>query len=46
MMPVDRKTPPHGVAYLDFDHWILPFDSAQGAELVEPFRVSDFVLGI
>jgi hypothetical protein len=31
---------------LNFGHFILPFDLAQGGELVEPFRISDFVLRI
>jgi len=32
--------------HLDFGHSILSFDWAQDGELVEPFRVSDFVLRI
>ncbi len=35
-----------GLDHLDFGHSVLPFDSAQGGEPVEPFRVSDFVLRI
>ena len=30
------------LGHLDFGHLILPFDVAQGGELVEPFRISDF----
>jgi len=30
----------------DFGHLILPFGVAQGGELVEPFRISSFVLRI
>jgi hypothetical protein len=30
----------------NFGHFILPFDLAQGGELVEPFRISDFVFRI
>ena len=26
---------------LDFGHWLLPFDVAQGGELVEPFEICD-----
>jgi len=32
----------HGFGRLNLDHWILPFDVAQGGELVEPFRISCF----
>jgi hypothetical protein len=28
------------------DHWDLPFDLAQGGELVEPFEIWFLVLGI
>jgi len=28
------------LGHLDLDHLNVPFDSAQGGELVEPFRVS------
>jgi len=28
----------------NFGHFLLPFDVAQGGELVEPFRASDLVL--
>jgi hypothetical protein len=28
------------------DHWVLPFDIAQGGEPVEPFSISNFVLRI
>jgi hypothetical protein len=34
----------HPFGHLNLDHWILPFDMAQGGELVEPFRISDFQL--
>jgi len=30
----------------NLDHAVLPFDLAQGGELVEPFRISNFVLRI
>ena len=30
------------LGHLDLGHSILPFDVAQGGELVEPFRISDF----
>jgi hypothetical protein len=46
MVLPDREYAPHGLGHLDFGHSILPFDFAQGGELVEPFRVSDFVLRI
>jgi DNA-binding transcriptional LysR family regulator len=35
-----RNSAAHGLGYLNLDHWILPFDVAQGGELVEPFRIS------
>jgi hypothetical protein len=31
---------------LDFGHWDLPFDLAQGGEFVEPFGIWALVLGI
>jgi len=31
---------------LNFDHWYLPFDLAQGGEPVEPFDIRNLVLGI
>jgi len=31
---------------LNFGHWYLPFDLAQGGELVEPFDIWFLVLGI
>jgi hypothetical protein len=43
---MEREAVPHSLGHLDFDHSILPFDFVQGGELVEPFRVSDFVLRI
>jgi hypothetical protein len=30
---------------LNFGHWNLPFDLAQGGELVEPFEICILVLG-
>jgi hypothetical protein len=32
--------------HLDFGNSNLPFDLAQGGELVEPFRISDFLFRI
>jgi hypothetical protein len=32
--------------FLELEIWILPFDLAQGGELVEPFVICDLVLGI
>jgi hypothetical protein len=46
MALMERKGALHGFGHLGFGHSILPFDAAQGGELVEPFRVSDFVLRI
>jgi hypothetical protein len=31
---------------LNFGHWYLPFDLAQGGELVEPFEICILVLEI
>jgi len=31
---------------LDIGIWILPFDFAQGGELIEPFVICDLELGI
>jgi hypothetical protein len=31
---------------LNLDHWNLPFDWAQGGELVEPFEIWFLMLGI
>ncbi|CAB1065935.1 hypothetical protein D1BOALGB6SA_10734 [Olavius sp. associated proteobacterium Delta 1] len=31
---------------MDLGHWDLPFDWAQGGELVEPFEIWFLVLGI
>jgi hypothetical protein len=42
----DKKDALHGLSHLDFGHSILSFDIAQDGELVESFRVSDFVLRI
>jgi hypothetical protein len=35
-----QKPAAHRFDYLNFGHWILPFDLAQGGESVEPFRIS------
>ena len=32
--------------YLNFGHWDLPFDLAQGGELVEPFDIWNLIFGI
>jgi len=32
--------------HLNLEHSVLPFDLAQGGELVEPFRILNFVLRI
>jgi len=32
--------------FLEIGIWILPFDWAQGGELVEPFVICELVLGI
>jgi hypothetical protein len=36
----NRNPAAHGFGHLNLEHWILPFDVAQGGELVEPFRIS------
>ena len=36
----------HLFGILDLGHWNLPFDLAQGGELVEPFEIWFLVFGI
>jgi len=36
----------HWFGILNLNHWDLPFDLAQGGELVEPFGICDLVFGI
>ena len=34
------------IEYSNFGHWDLPFDFAQGGELVEPFDIWSLLFGI
>jgi hypothetical protein len=37
---------PNRFGFLNFGHCDLPFDLAQGGELVEPFGICDLLFGI